>query len=119
MLAKAWSRSAFETPRTWSNRARAFLTCEASVSGSFRCFGNAYTLSGRSLRSVSSPCFVCGFQVVLFVIFAVLLCRSGCWEVEAYDLLSWAIACPAGQVRRRGLGELTFEIEKADSPPRH
>jgi hypothetical protein len=29
----------------------------ASVIGSLRCFGKAKTLFGKSLRSVSSPCF--------------------------------------------------------------
>src|SRR5947209_6701617 len=67
MLAKARSRSASETSSTWSKRASAFLTCEASVSGSFRCRGKAKTLSGRWLRSVSSPCRVCGCHVVLIV----------------------------------------------------
>src|ERR1700754_3965926 len=42
----------------------AFLTWLASVIGSLRCLGKAKTLSGRSLRSVNSPCFSCGFQVV-------------------------------------------------------
>lgn len=59
---------------------------------------------GEVTASVSSPCFVCGFQVVLFVIFAVFLCRSGCWEVEAYDLLSWATACPTGSGQASGAG---------------
>ena len=44
--------------------AMAFLTWLASVIGSLRCFGKANTLSGKSLRSVSSPCFSWGFQVV-------------------------------------------------------
>src|SRR5919198_168721 len=67
MLAKARSRSSSETPLTWSKRAKAFLTWAASVSGSLRCLGNAYALSGSSCRSLleSSPCSVCGFQVVL------------------------------------------------------
>src|SRR4030095_10829250 len=41
-----------------------FLTWLASVIGSLHCLGKAKTLSGRSLRSVNSPCFSCGFQVV-------------------------------------------------------
>src|SRR5438105_1526150 len=70
MLAKARSRSSSETPLIWSKRARAFLTWEASVSGSLRCLGNAYALSGSSRRSLvaSSPCSVCGFHVVLVAI---------------------------------------------------
>src|SRR5690349_25114203 len=66
MLANAWSRSSSLTPLTWSNRASAFCTWEASVSGSLRFFGNAYALSGSSLRSRddNSPCSSCGFQVV-------------------------------------------------------
>jgi hypothetical protein len=51
------------TPIVWSKRAIAFLRCLASVNGSFRSFGKAKTLSGKSLRSVSSPCFSWGFQV--------------------------------------------------------
>ena len=69
MLAKARSRSASLTSRTWSKRARAVRTCPASVSGSLRCSGNAYALSGSSLRSAASSCpcpASCGgFQVVL------------------------------------------------------
>src|SRR5438552_15773293 len=67
MLAKARSRSSSDTPCTWSKRARAFLTCEASVTGSLRCLGKAYALSGSSSRSLdlSSPCSVYGFQVGL------------------------------------------------------
>src|SRR5207247_7289270 len=66
MLANAWSRSWSETPFTWSNRATALRTWLASVSGSLRLPGKAYTLSGRSSRAVldSSPCFSCGFHVV-------------------------------------------------------
>src|SRR6185437_1446080 len=66
MLANAWSRSSSVTPLTWSNRASAFCTCEASVSGSLRLPGNAYALSGSSFRSLAdnSPCSSWGLQVV-------------------------------------------------------
>src|SRR5579871_4253842 len=67
MLAKASSRSSSETPVVWSKRATASRTWLASVRGSLRCLGNAKTLSGRSLRSVSVPCFSCGFQVACIV----------------------------------------------------
>src|SRR5262245_26839455 len=63
MLAKANLRSSSETPIVWSKRATAFRTWLASVIGSLRCFGKANTLSGKSLRPISSPCFSCGFQV--------------------------------------------------------
>src|SRR3954447_9491109 len=67
MLAKATSRSASETPFTWSNRARALRTCDSSVSGSLRCSGKAKTESGKSFLSAveRSPWASCGFHVVL------------------------------------------------------
>ena len=63
---------------------QSILTCAASVSGSFPCRGKAYMLLGRSLRSVSSPCFVCGFHVVLLVIFLVLLFTKDLRERRCY-----------------------------------
>src|SRR5690348_16688592 len=70
MLAKASSRSASETSSTWSKRASALRTCEASVSGSLRCLGKAYTWSGSWSRSAvsSSPCRVWAFHVVFLAI---------------------------------------------------
>src|SRR5437764_7515043 len=69
MLAKARSRSSSFTPLTWSKRASALRTWEASVSGSLRCSGKANTESGRSFLSAvfRSPWVVWGFHVVLLM----------------------------------------------------
>src|SRR6478752_4440518 len=81
MLAKANLRSSSETPIVWSKRAMAFRTWLASVIGSLRCFGKANTLSGRSLRSVKSPCFSWGFQVVSMLLTS-LAGRGGRFPVQ-------------------------------------
>src|SRR4051794_19591630 len=50
-------RSPSDASLTWSNRAIALRTCDASLRGSLRSRGNAYSLSGIALRSsASSSC---------------------------------------------------------------